>query len=180
MREPDIIVGFTKDFYVAPVSYDEETPSDAGKTVNMKKGDVVEYQGMKIEFTNFVLPEDMSAMMSGGKFKIGANLKVTYDGKTYNLEPYMESAGGQQEFHPAELKEAGLKIALANMNATGGEITIVLQPISSENIPVQTPKEVLTVDVSIKPFISLVWLGVIVMVIGFVISAFRRSKESLA
>ncbi|MGK9475447.1 cytochrome c-type biogenesis CcmF C-terminal domain-containing protein [Melioribacter sp. OK-6-Me] len=180
MREPDILVGLTKDFYVAPVSYDEENPSDGGETINMKKGDVIDYRGMKIEFTNFILPEDMTAMMSGGKFKIGANLRVTYNGKTFNLEPYMESASGQQEFHNAELKEADLKIALANMNATGGEITIVLQPLSSENIPIQTPKEVLTVEVSIKPFISLVWLGVVVMVIGFIISASRRSKESLA
>lgn len=38
--------------------------------------------------------------------------------------------------------------------------------------------EILTVEVSIKPFMSLVWFGVIIMSIGFVIAILRRNKEN--
>lgn len=38
--------------------------------------------------------------------------------------------------------------------------------------------EILTVDVSVKPFISLVWFGVFVMSVGFVIVILRRNKEN--
>jgi cytochrome c-type biogenesis protein CcmF len=41
-------------------------------------------------------------------------------------------------------------------------------------------REVLTIDASIKPFINLVWLGVILVTAGFVISTIRRIKESQA
>jgi len=38
--------------------------------------------------------------------------------------------------------------------------------------------EVLSVSASIKPFVSLVWAGVAIMVIGFFIAMTRRLKES--
>ena len=40
------------------------------------------------------------------------------------------------------------------------------------------PAEVLTVEVSTKPYISFVWIGVAVMSIGFVIVVLRRNKEN--
>ena len=40
-------------------------------------------------------------------------------------------------------------------------------------------EEVLTVAAAIKPYISLVWIGVIVMVLGFFVAVARRLKESL-
>jgi cytochrome c-type biogenesis protein CcmF len=43
---------------------------------------------------------------------------------------------------------------------------------------IQNPAEVLTVDVSTKPFMSFVWLGVLIMSIGFFIVILRRNKEN--
>jgi cytochrome c biogenesis factor len=45
--------------------------------------------------------------------------------------------------------------------------------------PLQKKKEVFTVEVSIKPLINLVWLGVILMVTGFFISIGRHRKDLL-
>ncbi len=41
-----------------------------------------------------------------------------------------------------------------------------------------SPSEVLTVDVSTKPFMSFVWFGVLLMSIGFFIVILRRNKEN--
>ena len=41
------------------------------------------------------------------------------------------------------------------------------------------PKEVLSIQASVKPFISLVWIGILIMVLGFFVSVARRLKESL-
>ena len=38
------------------------------------------------------------------------------------------------------------------------------------------PGEILTVEVSTKPFISFVWLGVLIMSIGLILVIIRRSK----
>jgi cytochrome c-type biogenesis protein CcmF len=50
---------------------------------------------------------------------------------------------------------------------------------NQQQVAEQSKEEVLTVSASIKPFISLVWIGVIVMVLGFFVAVARRLKESL-
>ncbi len=179
MREPDILVGFTHDFYVAPLGYDNAEDKPEGTTATMKSGDKFEFDGKEIVFNKFNLPKDMSAMMGGGTFKIGADLTIKYNGKEESLEPYMQNEGQGPQYFPAESKDADLKISITSMNATGKEVSLVFSKLNASHTS-SAPREVLTVEASIKPFISLVWIGVLVMAAGFIISAFRRTKESLA
>ncbi|NWF91262.1 MAG: hypothetical protein HXY50_17580 [Ignavibacteriaceae bacterium] len=72
-----------------------------------------------------------------------------------------------------------MKVNITSMNASNGELDILLSSLSGVNNQVATPKEVLSIEASIKPFISLIWLGVIVLVTGFLIAAVRRTKESV-
>jgi len=59
------------------------------------------------------------------------------------------------------------------------EVTVA-SPNETQQPVVQKPKqEVLSVTASIKPYISLVWIGVIIMVLGFFVAVARRLKESL-
>lgn len=185
MREPDILVGLTKDFYVAPVGYSEgeEAAHNHGNTVSLSKGNTTDYNGVKITFQSFEMPKDaMSSMSSGGEFKIGAILKVVADGKEYTVKPELVIQGEGRKSEAAELKDKNLRFEILNMNAGSGMVELEISDLSenteSNNAGIQ--KEVLTVEASIKPFISLVWIGVILMVIGFIFSAYRRSKESLA
>lgn len=57
-------------------------------------------------------------------------------------------------------------------NNSSSDMTTTL--VKNENVP----GEILTVDVSIKPFISLVWFGVGIMSVGFTIVIIRRNKEN--
>ncbi len=181
MREPDILVGLTKDFYVAPVSYDEGDAANEGSTAALKQGASINFDGKEIIFNKFVMPKDMSGMMSGGSFKIGADISVKFDGKEFKAEPAMESAGQGPVYTPVEIPEANLRISIVNMNASSSEVVLSFEKLEGDsNTQMSSPKEILTVDASTKPFISLVWIGVITMAIGFIVSAFRRSKESLA
>jgi cytochrome c-type biogenesis protein CcmF len=177
MREPDILVGFTHDFYVAPVGYNDSRDNQKGTPATMKSGETFSYDGKEIIFNKFVLPEDMSAMRNGGKFRIGVDLTVKNNGKEEKLEPFMESAGQGPKYFPAELKDANLKIEVTAMSAANKQVTLSFSKLDAAAVPA---KESLTVEASIKPFISLVWTGILIMVAGFIISAFRRSKESLS
>ncbi len=47
----------------------------------------------------------------------------------------------------------------------------------SYNGIIQNPAEVLTVEISTKPFMSFVWLGVLIMSIGFFTAILRRNRE---
>ncbi len=179
MREPDILNRITKDFYVSPVSYSEGSNThNHGTQVNLKKGDVYEFEGSKITFEKFNFPQDaMNQMMGGGEFAIGAVMQVDYDGKNYIVEPKMVSVDGNRTFVPAELKEANLLINLSNLDAAG-HVSLLLSKLNEDSGAVAESKEVLSIEASIKPFINLVWLGVIVMFAGFIMSTLRRTKES--
>ena len=179
MREPDILSMFSKDYYISPVSYMDGTEQDGGDAVSLTKGTTYNYNDAKITFTTFDFPErSMNSMMSGGEFRIGAKLTVDYSGKSYDVEPAMKVIGGERTFEPAEVPEANLKIEMTSLDASG-KISVVFSPLDSQTSTAGMTKEILTVDVSIEPFIMLVWLGVIVMVLGFFISIVRRSKESV-
>ena len=181
MREPDILNMFTKDLYFAPVSYEDgSSQQQSGSNITLAKGETHQYNGASITFEKFNFPEDaMASMMSGGDFRIGAVLKVTYNGKTEELETAMLNTGGERTFEPVQVAEANMNIVMSNMDASG-KVSLVFSNLEgSSNAQAAAAKEVLSVDASIKPFINLVWAGVLVMVAGFIISAFRRSKESL-
>jgi cytochrome c-type biogenesis protein CcmF len=38
-------------------------------------------------------------------------------------------------------------------------------------------EEALVVEASVKPYINLVWVGTVVLFVGFVLSLFKRSRE---
>lgn len=183
MREPDILTGFTRDFHVAPLGYSDGTETDAGKAsqVTIEKGKYYESNKAKITFTGFNFSDEArSAMMAGTDFQIGANLKISFDGKEKDYEAVMKTVNGNREFVPVELKEANLRITMENMDASGKVILNIADLAGSDASAVKQPVESLSIEASVKPFISLVWLGVLFTVIGLIISAVRRSKESLS
>jgi cytochrome c-type biogenesis protein CcmF len=183
MREPAILNLLSKDIYIEPLGYDEgknQQTSGNGETVSLEKGKEVDYAGAKISFDKFdVSAETMKAMQEGKDFQMGAVLTLGKNGKTEEFELLRKSVGGQVEFTDYVSKNTGLKIQLANLTAQMIEVSIS-NPNDKEQRIVQAPqKEVLMVTASIKPYISLVWIGVIVMVLGFFVAVVRRLKESL-
>jgi len=184
MREPDIWTMITKDFYVTPLSYEDAASSSGsaqtqGRRVTLKKGESIDFKGNKISFDSFKFPSDaMSAMMGGGSFTIGANLTVDSYGKTYKVEPQMTSVDGNRKFISAQVEEIDLLIEMTNLDASG-TISIVLNSLSGgEEETIEMKNEVLSIEASIKPFINLIWLGVILMALGFIIAAVKRTKET--
>ncbi len=186
MREPDIWNRITNDFYISPVSFQEGgTTSDHnhshGTSVTLTKGESSKFNNAKIIFDSFNFPpESMTAMQAGGEFFIGAKLIVEFDGAKYSLEPRMTVQDGKKQFHGASLEAANLKIEMTNLDASG---TVVLSFDTLDHtdepaVNTENKSDVFTIEASVKPFINLVWAGVIVMVIGFVFSIVRRTKES--
>lgn len=180
MREPDIFEGLFKDFYMSPSSYTEGSEnSDRKNSITLNKGEKYNYENYIIEFTGFNLPEDaMHGMTDGKGFRIGVKLVIIKDDAIYNSEPFMEINNAQREYSTEVVKEVGLKIELTSLDVSG-KVNIILTPQNEESTLQEASKEILSAEVSIKPFMSLVWIGVIFVSLGVLLSIFRRSKESL-
>ena len=182
IREPAILNLFSKDVYLAPLGYDEGTSenSSGGEVVKLQKGVSTEYQNSKITFDKFdISSETMADMQAGKDFQMGAMLTLEANGKTEEFELLRKSISGQVQFTEFVSENAGLKLQLTNLTAEMIEVSISALNNTQQQVTQQPKEEVLTVTASIKPYISLVWIGVIVMVFGFFIAVARRLKESL-
>ncbi len=180
MREPAILNMLTKDLYVSPLGYDNgsSSASTQGQEITLNLGDKTNFDGADVIYKNFEAP-DMSVMMSGGDFRMGADLTVRKNGKTFNVEAVMKKEGRDVHFVPIEIKDADLKIQLQKIDPSSKTAQFIFSKISETNKAAAAPKEILTISASTKPFVSLVWTGVLIMVFGFFISVARRLKESL-
>jgi cytochrome c-type biogenesis protein CcmF len=182
MREPAILNLFSKDIYVAPLGYDEGTNQNTGdgEIVRLEKGKETDYQNSRISFDKFdISPETMQAMQEGKDFQMGAVLTIENDGKVEEFELFRKSISGQVQFTDYISEKAGIKILLTNLTAEMIEVSITSLDKTQQQVVEKPKQEVLTVTASIKPYISLVWIGVIVMVVGFFVAVARRLKESL-
>jgi len=182
IREPAILNLFSKDIYLAPLGYDEGTDqqSTAGaETVTLKKGVETEFQNAKIIFDKFnITSETMQAMQEGKDFQMGAILTLDANGNKEEFELLRKSISGEVVFTDYKSQNAGIKLQLLNLTAESIEVSISSLNRTEQQVSEKPKQEVLTVTASIKPYISLVWIGVIVMVLGFFVAVARRLKES--
>ncbi|MCF6270552.1 MAG: cytochrome c biogenesis protein CcsA [Melioribacteraceae bacterium] len=183
MRDPDIINLVVKDLYVSPVSFEEEKISSSNgheHETSLSKGVTFEFHDSKITFTKFNFPQNaMNSMQSGTDFYIGAVLEIIHNGKTYSIEPKMKSVDGERVFEHVTIEEANLKIEMVNLDASGTIDVVITELSDGTNHETQVTKgESLWVDVSVKPFMNLIWIGTFVISLGFIIAMVRRTKEA--
>jgi len=113
--------------------------------------------------------------MSAGKpVTIGAKVEVTRDGATTALEPVYEFSprDGSAQFPPLDLPGGG-RIALAGINASSGTARFIFDGIG---ITGGTPAT-LSLDVTHKPLVQLVWWGVYVALAGGLTAFASRIKQ---
>jgi cytochrome c-type biogenesis protein CcmF len=182
VREPAILNMWTKDFYVSPLGFEEGTSGNHnhGQVIDLVKGATTELNGVKISFDRFDMPaETMQAMQEGRDFQMGAVLSLEYQGKKESFELLRKNVSSQVQFTDFTSQSVGIKVQLINLTASKIQVSVSnLDGSSQENVK-ETPKEVLSISASVKPFINLVWAGVLVMFVGFFVSVSRRLKESL-
>jgi cytochrome c-type biogenesis protein CcmF len=183
MKEPAIDEGFAYDLYVSPIGFDEGDdagrPEDLGEMVTAELGDVFEADGLTIEYLEFVRP-DMSAMQSGGPFDMGVVLEVGADGATAIDTAVLTVHQDSRSLTPALFPEMNLKVTLDAVEAASKRARFLVAPIDApkeDGEITATASEVLTISFSVKPFVSLVWIGVALTTIGFLMAAVRRFTE---
>lgn len=109
--------------------------------------------------------------LKGNDVAVGAVLDVYSHGKVYHAEPvYMIKDGNSYDF-ARKVDDIGLKLRFTKIVPQKGkmEISVYQQPESHKSYIVMRAIEF--------PGINFFWSGTIIMVIGFLLSIFRRNKE---
>ncbi len=171
MREPDILIGAARDLYISPLSFQEG--NDTGtKEIDLKKGEPYKTGNSEILFEKFDLPKDaMDKMVNKEPFDIRAMMKVTSNGVSKNFSIIVNDSL-QNSF---QIEEEGLTFTVAHFDVKG---MIELNVMDSNNTNKGEIKaDILSIEFREKPLINLVWSGVLLMSIGFLIMLIRRFRE---
>ncbi len=144
------------------------------RSVVMHKGESLSYEDLKITFDDFDLSDfDPQA----GRIHIGAVFEVEHGGKTVEVEPRFRGgqAGGPQIL-PAEIPgTGGITLSLGKISANDGTAEV---KVFDPNLAPQPAKPAsLVLDVSVKPLISLVWVGTLIVITGIIIAIGLRRRD---
>jgi len=128
--------------------------------------------------TNFALklagfnptPTNLNYIPAEGDIAIGAILKINNGLNTYTAEPIFYIRNNLIEAIPAQVPEVGLTINFTNVNPETGKASIEI--LEQEKVP-----EYIIMKAIIFPYINVLWLGCILMVMGFWLSVWRRYSE---
>ncbi|MGA9407191.1 MAG: cytochrome c biogenesis protein CcsA [Bacteroidota bacterium] len=183
MRRPDIKSFLTSDIYISPVSLDrsENTDEHGGEMVSIKKGETVSLGNVKATFVKFDMgSHGMDAMTSGGGMAVGSVLELTSaQGKETVTPVAVYTQQSAPTFKPAASKLLGANIQLVSMNIDmGSKQSIVTLEVVRPNMLPAAAGEVLEIEASMKPLISLVWSGTILLFIGLLVSMLHRKHEA--
>ncbi|MFA6437926.1 MAG: cytochrome c biogenesis protein CcsA [Bacteriovoracaceae bacterium] len=180
MRNPDIKSYFTQDMYIAPSGLEENAMDEHGH-VSLVKEQSVTVGKATMTFTAFDMAGHNSQNTNGGT-KIGAKIEINVGEQTETVIPYVIYNGKEQKYYDVESKLLGTKIEFLAMNIGGmgdGKSAIQIAVKNAGGIPLSGRNEALVVEASVKPFISLVWIGTVLVLGGFVLSILRRKKADV-
>ncbi|MDB5004765.1 MAG: ccmF [Mucilaginibacter sp.] len=157
------------------VGHDEESDNkkyDAPITYEVKTGDTIRFrEGYAILTGIGRIDHVQDIELTAKDVAIGAKLQIVSNGKTYQAEPvYMIRNNNAFDF-ARKVDDAGLKLRFTKVIPQQGkvEITLYQQPESAKKWIVMRAIQF--------PDINFLWSGTIIMVIGILLSIFRRNKE---
>jgi cytochrome c-type biogenesis protein CcmF len=187
MKTPDYISSLTNDSYIEPVSLEEGGAGEQENAIDLLKDEPVPYGPIMITFKKFDLSSHENGGMKtdvDGGISIGAILEVTTEKGVQTLIPATTYYPKRQpEMKIAYLKNSSIGVQLVSMNVAttnGGKsrVHINIVGLGGMSHGAQQAPEILVADVSIKPFMSFVWIASLMIISGLIIAMFRRLKQN--
>jgi cytochrome c-type biogenesis protein CcmF len=184
MRNPDYVSSWSGDFYLEPVSI-EQGESDQKNIIVLVKDEPQIYGPITITFQKFEMgAHGKSGMMGGGNsVTIGAVLQIKTDKDVQEIVPTTTyNAQGNPETKTAYLKSGHLGFQLESMNVASGarksQVQINVVGVEGTQHGGAQKPETLIAEISVKPFMSFVWIASVMIIGGLTLAMVRRSKQN--
>ncbi len=165
MKAPHIRRSLTGDFYLAPI---ELLPSEASPQEPVWLAVGESWQGGGARYRLLGLEPEAGEVM-----RIVARVEVEAGGRNEVLRPALEIDLGSRE-----------RRSVPDCLPDGGELSVVAADPMTGRVALQPPAAAtgaggLAVELSLKPFIGLVWLGAVLMLVSLLLATVRRAGESV-
>lgn len=179
--EPGIQWGMIKDVYVSPKAIETEG-EPASVTIGKNQPVALPVDS---SYTITLQRFDMTAMRQQNpdpdKLRMGAVVTIAHNGEETEHTLFTTFTGNMASRVPEALTipNTTYSVMFDRLIPEPGNLTaskVTLTVVDTAN-PATQPREVFTVEASVKPLIGLVWTGVVLMVFGFFVSIVRRTGE---
>ena len=175
MANPDVRSTALEDFYLSPIQYQPPEPRGVDSRVQLAKGETTTVEGFDVQFVEFDLGSmnaSMNQLASGGKVTVGATVALVRNGERTVIAPqYRFDQTGQIETPPVELPNGGW-LAMTGIDPDSGRIQLDFGGLGT------APKNArLSIDVTRKPLIALVWYGLYVVLGGGALATIARYRQ---
>ncbi len=184
MRNPDYASSVGGDFYIEPVSLDQDTIAQhSGTQFLLTKGEPVRIGNAAVTFVRFDMDQHSTQeMTSGGGFAVGALLEIARGKKkeqvtVVSIFKQNEPAGGKT----VHLKDGSLGFEFLSMNiGMGGEKSSILVGVSGLEggvVPPPSFTERLVIEASVKPVMNGVWVGAALVLAGAFLALVQAKRQ---
>jgi len=177
MREPDVKSGVINDIYIAPLEL-RKNEHNHGSTLTLSKGQTKEIQGYQVKFTEF----QMTPHEDGQNFQVGAVLHVVKGEHHHTVTPSIIMGSDGRKTQPAIIHQKTaydpeVSVTLTNLNADTKMVELSFSGLNEAGDVDHDHAEQLVVEFSQKPFMSILWLGTILLLAGTLLSFTQRIKS---
>ncbi|MGC8833741.1 MAG: cytochrome c biogenesis protein CcsA [Armatimonadota bacterium] len=167
MTEPYVRKYLLHDLYVSATGPPQS--SGGGQRLVLSRGDTKEVAGYRVRFERFV-----AGSMTSDLIQVGVRLQISRGEHNEVLTPMLSvDKESRRTVTPASTKDGALQFSILGISATDAAVMLA---VSGKEVGGE-PVEVASVDISTKPLINFVWLGTVLILIGGLLSVYRRGKE---
>ncbi len=164
MRNPHVERFLARDLYISPVEVleaDRDVPP-----LELAKGESRSVGDARITFVDFAMRRDAREV------RAEAEVIVERGGQRHVLEPAVVVNEYGRTVEAAEAPD-GFSVSLAAVDADGGRVMLAVREPDQAAAP-----EALSVEISTKPLINLVWSGMGLLLVGSFLAVVRRGRGS--
>ncbi len=187
IANPGILKYGNRDLYFTVMETNQVggIPQDSlvrGQSINLYGGK------KKVTFIDFDFPpEEMAKMRAQQAFRVKAKVEVRDAADTtkpaipLELSVTRNLATGEAKQEDIVIPNTSFHLQLAELRpnlSDRSKSKIIIASFDKENPP-PPPQDLIVVEAFIKPYINLVWGGILVVVLGFYYSVLRRRREAL-
>ena len=178
MVAPSVTNMLLRDLYISPIQIipKEEVASRSGKNISLKKN------------TPHTLNDNVTLLFKGyemgthgmndGTITVAAVIDVLDNNNNVleTIRPTVKMVGDKKEMVPATITQTKDEIFLAGINVEQQSISLKISS-NDPNNPHSVKAELLAVEVSIKPLINILWLGTILIILGFFLAGYNYWRK---
>ncbi|MEM7355031.1 MAG: cytochrome c biogenesis protein CcsA [Acidobacteriota bacterium] len=162
-----------RDVYISPIQYEPGQPPGIDHRAQLAKGESTTIGDFTVRFVDYRLGQNgdpRTLLAGGGMVTVGAALEIERNGEPVSVTPtYRFSQAGQQA--PPVALPGGGWVAMTGLNPGQGQVQL-----DFADIGIEPQRAKLSLDVTQKPLIALVWYGLYVVLGGGLLSVWKRIR----